>query len=87
VYGKDVSRLWTTESWLNESVAYAPQQAYIRHGTVRDNVLFGQPMWEERYSEVLRQCSLVPDLALMPDGDLTEIGEHGVNLVRLPLIS
>ncbi|MDA4807215.1 hypothetical protein NY486_15140, partial [Enterobacter hormaechei] len=52
---------WNNDLWLENSVAYAPQMSYIRHGTVRDNILFGQPFWEERYNEVLRQCSLTTD--------------------------
>lgn len=34
----------------------------------------------ERYQATLEKCSLVKDLELMPYGDLTEIGERGVNL-------
>ncbi|ODO08357.1 ATP-dependent bile acid transporter [Cryptococcus wingfieldii CBS 7118] len=71
---------WTTEMWLNDSVAYAPQQSFIRHGTIRDNILFGQPMWEERYREALRQAALSADLEMFDDGDLTEVGENGVTL-------
>lgn len=71
---------WTNELWLDSSIAYAPQMPYIRHGTVRDNITFGQPFWQDRYDEVLRQCSLESDLELLVDGDLTEVGENGVNL-------
>ncbi|TYJ53022.1 hypothetical protein B9479_006351 [Cryptococcus floricola] len=71
---------WTTEMWLNDSVAYAPQQSFIRHGTIRDNILFGQPMWEERYTEAMRQAALMADLDMFDDGDLTEVGENGVTL-------
>ena len=74
-------RVWTTDTWLNDSVAYAPQQSYIRHGTIRDNICFGQPMWRARYDEVLRQASLLSDIALMPEGELTEVGDNGINLV------
>ncbi|OCF43038.1 hypothetical protein I317_03131 [Kwoniella heveanensis CBS 569] len=74
------SRRWTTAEWINDSVAYAPQQSFIRHGTIRDNVLFGQPMWRERYRDALRQAALEPDLEIFHDGDLTEVGEHGVTL-------
>ncbi|ODN72751.1 hypothetical protein L202_08188 [Cryptococcus amylolentus CBS 6039] len=56
---------WTTEMWLNDSVAYAPQQSFIRHGTIRDNILFG---------------ALSADLEMFDDGDLTEVGENGVTL-------
>lgn len=54
--------------------------SYIRHGSVRDNILFGLPFWKERYDEVLHQCSLESDLELLVDGDRTEVGENGVNL-------
>jgi ABC-type bacteriocin/lantibiotic exporter with double-glycine peptidase domain len=33
-----------------------------------------------RYRKVIRASALVADLALFPAGDLTEIGEKGVNL-------
>ena len=33
-----------------------------------------------RYQETLRCCSLVRDLELLPCGDMTEIGERGINL-------
>ncbi|KAJ9122846.1 hypothetical protein QFC24_003883 [Naganishia onofrii] len=36
--------------WLQSSIAYTPQTAYIDHGTIRDNIIFGQLFWEERYN-------------------------------------
>ncbi|KAM4130299.1 hypothetical protein ACJW30_01G090300 [Castanea mollissima] len=33
-----------------------------------------------RYQEVLKRCSLIKDLEMLPFGDLTEIGERGVTL-------
>jgi ABC-type multidrug transport system fused ATPase/permease subunit len=69
---------FSEEEWLDNSVAYAPQQAYIHHGSIRSNITFGQPFWPDRYWETLRQVSLLPDLELMQDGDLTELGENGV---------
>ena len=30
-------------------------------------------MEEERYQEVLESCALLPDLAILPQGDLTEV--------------
>lgn len=38
-------------------------------------------MWQERYREVLSQCSLLSDLDLLDEGDMTEVGEGGVTLV------
>lgn len=37
-------------------------------------------MDRQRYQETLEKCSLVKDLEMLPFGDLTEIGERGVNL-------
>ena len=37
-------------------------------------------MDKQRYEETLRWCSLVYDLENLPFGDLTQIGERGVNL-------
>ncbi|XP_021764948.1 ABC transporter C family member 10-like [Chenopodium quinoa] len=61
-------------------IAYVSQTAWIQTGTIRDNILFGSAMNEPRYQETIRRCSLVKDLELLPFGDLTEIGERGVNL-------
>ncbi|KEH43665.1 ABC transporter-like family-protein [Medicago truncatula] len=60
--------------------AYVSQTAWIQTGTIRDNVLFGSPMDAQKYQETLHRSSLVKDLELLPHGDLTEIGERGVNL-------
>lgn len=65
---------------IRGSVAYVPQQAWIQNATLRDNILFGRPYVEQRYRCVLEACSLTPDLEVLPGGDLTEIGEKGINL-------
>ncbi|XP_031107258.1 ABC transporter C family member 10-like [Ipomoea triloba] len=61
-------------------IAYVSQSAWIQTGTFRDNILFGSSMDSQRYQETLEKCSLIKDLELLPYGDLTEIGERGVNL-------
>ncbi|KAF6117122.1 ATP binding cassette subfamily C member 5 [Phyllostomus discolor] len=60
--------------------AYVAQQAWILNATLRDNILFGKEFDEERYNSVLNSCCLRPDLAILPNSDLTEIGERGANL-------
>uniref|UniRef100_A0AAQ5YZ93 ATP-binding cassette, sub-family C (CFTR/MRP), member 3 n=1 Tax=Amphiprion ocellaris TaxID=80972 RepID=A0AAQ5YZ93_AMPOC len=62
------------------SVAYVPQQAWIQNATLRDNILFGRPYNEQKYRCVLDACALTPDLQVLPGGDMTEIGEKGINL-------
>ncbi|KAL7515417.1 hypothetical protein ACHAXN_013106 [Cyclotella atomus] len=65
---------------LNGNVAYVAQTAWILNKTVRDNILFGLPYDEERYNRVIDACSLRHDLKILEDGDMTEIGERGINL-------
>ena len=53
---------------------------WIQNGKFRDNVLFGSEFDKKKYVETITACQLEPDLAIMPAGDLTEIGEKGINL-------
>ncbi|EEB15150.1 multidrug resistance protein, putative [Pediculus humanus corporis] len=62
------------------TVAYVPQQAWIQNATLRDNILFGKTLDSNLYSKVVEACALKPDLEMLPGGDLTEIGEKGINL-------
>jgi ABC-type multidrug transport system fused ATPase/permease subunit len=62
------------------TMAYVSQQAWIRNGDVRENVIFGAPVDEARYKRALVAACLAPDLRRLPAGDATEIGERGVNL-------
>ena len=60
---------------IDGSVAYVAQTAWIINATLRDNILLGLPFDEERYNAVLDACDLSQDLAILPAGDFTEIGE------------
>ncbi|XP_058061275.1 multidrug resistance-associated protein 1-like [Anopheles bellator] len=62
------------------TIAYVPQQAWIQNATLKDNILFGKPFDQKKYDKVIESCALVPDLAMLPGGDSTEIGEKGINL-------
>ncbi|KAK6947877.1 ABC transporter-like, ATP-binding domain [Dillenia turbinata] len=65
---------------VNGSIAYVSQSAWIQTGSIQENILFGSAMDPPKYRDVLNRCSLVKDLEALPFGDLTEIGERGVNL-------
>ena len=56
-------------------MGYASQQPWIQNATLKNNVLFGRPLDEARYQQVIRACALQPDLQQLPQGDATEIGE------------
>ncbi|KAG6555980.1 hypothetical protein Mapa_001920 [Marchantia paleacea] len=61
-------------------LAYVAQTPWIQCGTLCDNVLFGQAFDIDRYKRVLDACALDVDIQQMQGGDLTEIGERGLNL-------
>ncbi|KAJ1377910.1 P-loop containing nucleoside triphosphate hydrolase, partial [Sesbania bispinosa] len=65
---------------MRGAVAYVPQISWIFNATVRDNVLFGSVFDPTRYERAIDVTELHHDLELLPGGDLTEIGERGVNI-------
>ncbi|KAH9080865.1 hypothetical protein Ae201684P_007951 [Aphanomyces euteiches] len=60
--------------------SYASQEAWIQHASVKDNILFEAAFQPELYRQVLAACQLNTDMAALPNGDETEIGERGINL-------
>ncbi|XP_004417106.1 PREDICTED: ATP-binding cassette sub-family C member 11 [Odobenus rosmarus divergens] len=65
---------------VHGSLAYVPQQAWIIGGSIRENILMGDQYDKAWYLQVLHCCSLNRDLEILPFGDMTEIGERGLNL-------
>ena len=62
------------------NLAYVEQEVVIYPGTVRSNILFGKLYDEEKYQKITEACCLLDDFKEFPNGDLTEIGERGVNM-------
>ncbi|KAL0341922.1 UNVERIFIED_CONTAM: ABC transporter C family member 8 [Sesamum calycinum] len=75
----EVPKISGTVSVLG-SVAYVSQASWIQSGTVRDNILFGKPMEKNKYQEAIRVCALDKDIESFDYGDLTEIGQRGLNM-------
>lgn len=67
---------------VSGSVAYVPQQAWIQNMSLRDNITFSRPYLPARYDSVIDACALRPDLATLPAGDSTEIGEKVLHFRR-----
>ena len=67
-------------SWLVDtkgvraaSLAYCAQQPFVRNAALRDNVTFGRPFDERRYRAAVERAELSEDIAILPDGDETEV--------------
>ncbi|XP_073129929.1 putative ABC transporter C family member 15 [Henckelia pumila] len=62
------------------SKAFVPQSAWIQTGTIRENVLFGKAMNRDLYENVVEACALNHDIEMWGCGDLSVLGERGMNL-------
>ncbi|KAF4588529.1 hypothetical protein EYR40_010081 [Pleurotus pulmonarius] len=78
VMSKNLSKV--DQHGLANGISYAAQMPWLRHQSIKDNILFGYPFDEERYNQVIECCALKPDLDVFEDGDATEIGARGVSL-------
>lgn len=61
--------------YFQGSIAYVPQQAWIQNTSLKDNILFGQPLSDRIYNKVIDACALRADFQMLPAADDTEIGE------------
>ncbi|THG01508.1 hypothetical protein TEA_022299 [Camellia sinensis var. sinensis] len=65
---------------ISGTKAYVPQSPWILSGNVKDNILFGNPYDSANYDRTIKACALIKDFELFSAGDLTEIGERGINI-------
>ncbi|KZT22415.1 P-loop containing nucleoside triphosphate hydrolase protein [Neolentinus lepideus HHB14362 ss-1] len=65
---------------LVHATSYASQSPWLRHQSIKDNILFGNTLDQKRYEAVVEACALKPDFEVLEDGDATEIGARGINL-------
>ncbi|PWN48566.1 putative YCF1 [Violaceomyces palustris] len=68
------------ECVVRGTTAYFTQGGWCMGASVRDNILFGLAYEPEFYQRCIDACALTPDLAILPEGDRTEVGERGVSL-------
>lgn len=65
---------------VSSDKAYVPQSPWILTGNIRENILFGKPYESDKYNRTIEACALTKDFELFAAGDLTEIGERGINM-------
>jgi len=65
---------------INGEISYVSQMSWIENDTLKNNVLFNKPFESEKYSKIIEISELKPDLEMLVGGDMTEIGEKGINL-------
>lgn len=61
-------------------IAYCDQTAWLRLGSIRDNVLGPNDLDEAWYQQVLWACALDEDVAHLKDGDRSLVGSGGIAL-------
>jgi ABC-type transport system involved in cytochrome bd biosynthesis fused ATPase/permease subunit len=62
------------------SISYAPQDPWIFPGTLKANILNQHSFKSDWYDAVIHACALTQDIALLPQGDSTDVGEQGDSL-------
>lgn len=67
---------------LRNSVSYSAQTPWLQQKSIKENILFGELLDQERYDAVVEACALRTDFDILEDGDATEIGDKGVSSLR-----
>lgn len=77
--GKDIRDL--TQQSLRANIAYVPQEPYLFHRSLRDNIAYGKPKASD--SEIIaaiKQANAMEFVTSLPGGLDTIVGERGVKL-------
>ncbi|PIA15922.1 P-loop containing nucleoside triphosphate hydrolase protein [Coemansia reversa NRRL 1564] len=68
------------EGLVAGSIGYLEQSPWIMNDTLRANIIFGREFDREFFDKVVDACAFAEDISQWPQGDLTVIGERGVNI-------
>jgi ATP-binding cassette subfamily B protein len=61
-------------------MSYIAQDVFLFNTTIRDNITLGEDFTEEQIQKALQASALAGDMANMPAGLDTNVGEEGSNL-------
>lgn len=77
--GQDISTV--TQDSLRASIAYVPQEPYLFHRTLRENIAYGKPnATDEEIMQAVTQANARDFIDVLPEGLNTIVGERGVKL-------
>jgi ATP-binding cassette subfamily B protein len=77
--GQDISEV--SQQSLRSSIAYVPQEAYLFHRSLRDNVAYGRPeATDKEIFSALERANAMDFVDALPQGLDTIVGERGVKL-------
>lgn len=65
---------------MRGKISLALQEPWLIHGTIKENITYGQDYDEVRYQSVIECTCLSEDLLQMPNHDNTVIAENGETL-------
>lgn len=60
------------------ALSYGAQDAWVMDGTARENIVMGLKFDKDWYNTVVKACGLVLDFQQLRDGDMTVLGDRGV---------
>ena len=69
-----------TPEQMQKQMSYIEQNVFLFNSTIRDNITLGEDFSDAQVEKALRDSALAGDLAAMPDGLDTPVGEDGSNL-------
>lgn len=64
----------------SRKIGFCDQTPYLSNATIRKNIIGFSPFDSKRYNEVVEATMLLPDLAVLPQGDQTRVGNNGISL-------
>jgi ATP-binding cassette subfamily B protein len=77
--GQNISEV--TQDSLHKAVAYVPQEAYLFHRSLRENIAYGRPdATDEEIVDAIMRANALEFIEKLPNGLDTIVGERGVKL-------
>ncbi|KAK3325989.1 P-loop containing nucleoside triphosphate hydrolase protein [Apodospora peruviana] len=61
-------------------IGFCDQTPYLSNASIRENIVGFSSFDAVRYNEVVEAAVLQPDLAILPEGDNTNVGSSGISL-------